>query len=281
MAPITELSYPHGHSVNDRIDPTLSSLSYSTVDEVAALVAHLSCGALLATVDIESAYQIIPVHLHDRPLLAIQWEESQLFFDPMLPFGLRSAPKIFNAVANALCWHLHEAGIPLIRHYLNDFIIVVPPISPQCRESLATLNCECQALGVPIADHKREGPTTCLTYLEIKVDMVAGLLRLPNDKLQRLRALLNDWETRKSCTRKELESLVGLLNHTCKVVRSGRAFLRRMLYLLHSVHHPPNSPLPIRLNAAFRADLVWWRVFVQRWNGNPFYSYQPTSPQWN
>ena len=178
----------------------------------------------------------------------MQWE-NQLFIDPVLPFGLRSAPKIFSAVADALCWHLHEAGIPLIRYYLDDFIIVAPPHSSQCQSSLTILNHECQALGVPIADHKREGPTTCLTYLGIEVDTVAGLLRLLNDKLQWLRALLSDWGARRSCTRKELESLVGLLNHACKVVHSGRAFLRRMLDLLHSVHRPPNSTLPIRLNA--------------------------------
>ena len=51
---ITDLLYPSGHSVNDGIDPTLCSLSYSTVDEVAVLIAKLGCGALLAKVDIVS-----------------------------------------------------------------------------------------------------------------------------------------------------------------------------------------------------------------------------------
>ena len=45
----------------------------------------------------------------------------------------------------------------------------------------------------------------------------------------------------------------GASSQICQVVRSGRAFLRRMLDLLHAVHRPPNSPLPIRLNVAFRA----------------------------
>ena len=108
----------------------------------------------------------------------------------MLPFGLRSAPKIFNAVADALAWHLQQAGIPLIRHYLDDFIIVAPPRSSQCQESMTILNRECRALGVPIADHKRDGPATCLTYLGIEVDTLAGQLQMPGDKLQRLDALL-------------------------------------------------------------------------------------------
>ena len=266
---ITDLSFPRGHSVNDGIDPGLCSLSYSTVDEVADLVAKLGQGALLAKVDIESAYRLIPVHPHDRLLLAVQWE-NQVFVDPMLPFGLRSAPKIFNAVADALAWHLHQAGIPLIRHYLDDFIIIAPPDSPQCQSSLSILDRECQALGVPIAPHKRDGPTTCLTYLGIEVDMRAGQLRLPSDKLRRVQTLLREWGARRTCTRKELESLIGLLNHACKVVRSGRAFLRRMLDLLHSVHRPPNSPLPIRLNQGFRADLAWWQLFLESWNGVAF-----------
>jgi len=37
--------------------------------------------------------------------------------DPVLPFGLHSAPQILNAVADALSW---------INHYLDDFIVVGP-----------------------------------------------------------------------------------------------------------------------------------------------------------
>ena len=163
-------------------------------------------------------------------------------------------------------WHLHLSGIPLLRHYRDDFIIVAPPHLTQCGESVAILDRECQTLGVPIANHKRDGPTTCLTFLGIEVDTVAGELQLPAVKLKCLRTLL----PRRSCTQQELESIIGLLNHACKVVRSGRAFLRRMLDLLHAVHRPPNLPLPIRLNVAFRADLAWWQSFVEHWNGVSF-----------
>ena len=42
----------------------------------------------MAKVDIESAYRLIPVHPHDRPLQAVLWQ-GQIYIDPMLPFGLR------------------------------------------------------------------------------------------------------------------------------------------------------------------------------------------------
>ena len=95
----------------------------------------------------------------------------------------------------------------------------------------------CERLGVPLAPHKLVNPTTCLIFLGIEVDSVTSQLRLPADKLARVRLLISEWRGWKACRRKDLESLVGLLNHACEVVRSGRSFLRRMLDLLHSREH--------------------------------------------
>ena len=73
--------------MNDSINPALCSLSYTTVDEIADLAAQLGHGALLAKVDIESAYRLIPVHPDDRSLLAVKWY-GEIYVDMMLPFGL-------------------------------------------------------------------------------------------------------------------------------------------------------------------------------------------------
>ena len=142
---ITDLSFPPGSSVNDGIDAAFCSMAYTTVDDVASLIADLGRGSLMAKVDIESAYRLIPVHLQDRPLQAIEWE-GQLYIDPMLPFGLSSTPKIFNAVADALHWYLHQAGIQFLHHYLDDYIIIAPSYSEQCSENLQLLLRECQSL---------------------------------------------------------------------------------------------------------------------------------------
>ena len=266
---ITDLSFPPGSSVNDGIDPDFCSLAYTTVDTVAAQAASLGRGALLAKVDIEAAYRLIPVHPQDRVLQGIQWN-SMTYIDPMLPFGLRSAPKIFNTVADGLHWHLVQAGISFLFHYLDDYIMVAPPDSQLCQSWLDILLDECSQLGVPIASHKTEGPATVVTFLGIQFDTCKGELRLPLEKLQRLRDLLEEWRDRKGCTRRELESLIGQLNHACKLVRAGRSFLRRMIDLLHAVHRPPSSRTPIRLNQGFRADLAWWREFLVQWNGVSF-----------
>ena len=54
---IIDLSAPENHSVNDGIAPESCSLSYTTVDCAAELVRSRGRGALLAKLDIESAYK--------------------------------------------------------------------------------------------------------------------------------------------------------------------------------------------------------------------------------
>ena len=56
--------------------------------------------------------------------------------------------------------------------------------------------------------------------------------RLPSDKHAELIALLDEWANKRWCKLKELQSLVGKLNHACAVVPLGRTFLRRLLDLL-------------------------------------------------
>ena len=98
-----------------------------------------------------------------------------------------------------------------------------PLSSPQCLDDLSTLKSVCGSLGVPSAVDKEEGPTTCLTFLGTEIDSVTAQLRLLSEKLQRLLSTLALWGD-KVCLCKELESLIGFLNHACKVVRPAMHF---------------------------------------------------------
>ena len=153
---IVDLSYPEGQSVNSRISEALCSLSYVSVEGAAQTVLRLGRGALLAKVDIRNAYRNIPVHPDDRWLLGLSWK-GDIFIDTVLPFGLRSAPKIFNSVADALEWIVRSNGVEEICHYLYDFLVVGAPGSPQCSESLAALLGCIEFLGFPVAVEKVEG----------------------------------------------------------------------------------------------------------------------------
>ena len=181
-----DLSSPKNSSVNDGIDPTLSSLSYASIDHLSALIQSLGRGAMLVKADIKEAYRTIPVHPQDQRLLGIQWEDT-VYINRMLPFGLRSAPKIFLAVADTLQWILSTKGITHSLHYLDDFIMVTDSIG-KAHFQKDTFTSAFDSLGVPLEYFMLEGPSTCLTFLGIKVDTEALQLRLLKDKLSRLKS---------------------------------------------------------------------------------------------
>ena len=170
---IVDLSHPDGRSVNDGISSELCSLHYTRVDEVARQLLQLGPGALMAKLDVKSAYRIVSVHPQDRSLLGMKWENS-VFVDRALPFGLRSAPKIFNAVADALEWIMKDLGVQQLWHYLDDYITCGAPESDECQLNLQMLVDVCRYLGIPLAEEKLEGPTTCLVFLGILTDTIRG-----------------------------------------------------------------------------------------------------------
>ena len=116
---ILDLSHPKHFSINDGTDPQLCSLAYLTVHDAVQQVLNVGRGALLAKIDIKQAFRNAPVHPQDRHLLGMMWSD-QLFIDTVLPFGLRSAPKIFCAIADALEWILYQRGISFSLDYLDD-----------------------------------------------------------------------------------------------------------------------------------------------------------------
>ena len=259
---IVDLSSPEGKSVNDGIDSDLCSMSYVTVDGAVEVIRQTGRGSFLAKVDVRQAYRIVPVHPEDRPLLGMMWEGS-LFVDSALPFGLRSAPKIFSALADALEWLIRNEGVESVMHYLDDYLLVART-QEGCHEALQKLLGIFERLKVPVAPEKLEGPGTKLKFLGIELNTEEMSLRLPAEKLAELRMLVASWLGKRFCTVKELESLVGKLQHASKVIRPGRTFMRRMFELLRGARRGQRF---VRLNTPIKSDLQWWHLFMAHWNG--------------
>ena len=77
----------------------------------------------------------------------MKWRDFY-YVDLTLPFGLRSAPYIFNAVADLVEWILvHSYQVSDLLHYLDDFITAGPPASPQCAANLSNALAACNRLG--------------------------------------------------------------------------------------------------------------------------------------
>jgi len=128
-----------------------------------------------------------------------------------------------------------------------------------------------------MAAAKTEGPTTCLTFLGLELDTEAMEARLPADRLVELQRLMVDWSRRERASVRELQSITGLLNFACAVVRPGRFYLRRIIShtarleaLLRKegdsrVRKGVHAQFP--LSAAVKADIAWWAKFLPEWDG--------------
>ena len=246
-------------------------MSYPSVSQAAVLVRACGKGALMAKLDLKSAYCMVPVHSADQHLLGLQWQ-STTYIDQALPFGLRSAPKIFTAVADALTWAMECRGITNLLHYLDDFFCA-PASSSACGEVLRIALPLCKDLGFPVAPEKVEGPATSMVFLGIKIDSVKQELSLPEEKLLRLKDIIRQWLLKKSATKRELQSLLSHLNHAAAVVRPGRPFMRHIINIMKI---PKRASHFVHLNQEVRADLAWWDAFIQHWNGTSFI---PNMPQ--
>ena len=117
---IVDFSHPWDWSVNDKIPKHLCSLKYITIDEAIKGILQHGPGTLLAKIDIKSAFRLLPVYPGDRHMLGMHWMGGS-YIDTCLPFGLCSAPKFFNIMADFLAWIVTQCDVPFLIHYLDDF----------------------------------------------------------------------------------------------------------------------------------------------------------------
>ena len=166
-------------------------------------------------------------------------------------------------MAHLLQWILQEQGVTFLMHYLDDYLTLGHRGSQECENNLQTILATCRVLGVPLALEKVEGPVTTLKFLCIIIDTVRMEAWLPIDKLDRIRGLVAEWLPKTKATKREILSLVGLLQHTAKVVHPGRIFVKCMYNVAAKVR---KLDYYVCLNRDFKSDLCWWHVFLGEWN---------------
>ena len=118
---IVDLSAPANVSVNEGIERELCSVSYISIDTVVKQINLLGQSTQLAKLDIKQEYRMVPIYRTDRLLLAMKWR-GETFIDKALSFGLRSAPLIFTAIADALQFMMEARGAdPVPGQFCNSW----------------------------------------------------------------------------------------------------------------------------------------------------------------
>ena len=87
---------------------------------------------------------------------------------------------------------------------------------------------------------------------------------LPQVKLDRLRAHVNNVISKSIASKEELQCLVGHLTQTSIVVRGGKTFSRR---LIDAIKHYKDKDRAIVNQSCVKFDLNWWGNFLSSFNG--------------
>ena len=262
---IHHLSHPHGLSVNDGIDRELCKVSYASFDYAISLVQKVGPTAYLAKADIKSAFRLLPIHPSDFHLLGFKFEGG-FYYDRCLPMGCSISCSLFEKFSTFLEFCVKfccNGENMLVTHYLDDFLFVGNDYH-SCYKLLATFQCICKELGVPLANEKTVGPLRTLSFLGLEINASLGLVRVPEDKVLALREAVSAALLLKKISLKQLQSIIGSLNFVCKAVAPGRCFLRRLIDLTMGVKLPHHL---VRIGQGARADLLAWSNFLSNFNG--------------
>lgn len=269
---IHDLSWPPGHSVNDGISQLDCTVQYITVDDAVRRVKKYGPGTLMAKLDLEDAFKHIVVRPQDWDLLGSTLEVSdpmgtktlQYFVDMVLPFGMRSSPKKFCEFADALRYMMEQNGVSDVDNYVDDFFTCGPPGTNQCEDNLNVMLDTCDGAKFSVAPRKIVWPAPVMEFLGIVIDSINMILCISESRLQDVLSELEKWSRKKTCTKRQLLSIIGKLTFVSKVVRPGRTFVRRMIEFSKkatALHHK------IKLNVEFQKDVQWWLYYLPSWNG--------------
>ena len=84
-------------------------------------IVQLGPGTELTEIDVKGIFCLVPVNPLDHHLLDMEWRGG-IFIDICLPFGMRSAPKLFNLIADFLQWILQEQVVKFLKLYLDNYL---------------------------------------------------------------------------------------------------------------------------------------------------------------
>jgi len=258
---IHHLSFPAESptSINSGIPEEYGAIRYSSISDATSAIRALGKGCLLVKRDFESAFRHIPISPIDSPLLGFEWAGTY-YSERFLPFGLPTAPYLFNLFAELFHWILADSLNTLNReasviHYLDDFLIVLPPHGNgiDCGSTFAELSSE---VGLSIKVAKNEEGTTA-SFGGVEFNTIAMVIRLPTRKLHKACQLVEAAISQHSLSLVELQTLTGYLNFIAIMVPLGRTFLRR-LYNMQLFFHPGRRTRRRRVSTEATKDLRWW-----------------------
>lgn len=270
---IHHLSYPEGSSVNDNINKAAAYLRYTKFNEFLAMVAEAGQDSVMIKRDMKDAFRNIPLAPHIFWLFGFCWCGS-FYTETCLPFGLRTAPFIYNLFAEAFHWMLESyLHLEALVHYLDDFIWVIAALQATddrlCRDRTA-YRVLSAILGIP-EEPTKDQQGSQVVFLGLLIDTHTMSASLPIDKLERAIQSTQEASLKGSLTLHEAQELAGFLTFCAQAVRLGWVFMRPLWTFVGSYPRNKGKGYKRRIPPEVLIDLQWWSTLLTEYNGVLFF----------
>ena len=262
---ILDLSFPEANSVNAGIsknvlDGVHQPYTLPSIEDLVTKVTLLGPGAYMWKADLARAYRQLRIDPLDTPLLGLH-HEGKYYVDVCPPFGCRLSSTACQRMSNAVVYLMAKRGSWSLA-YLDDYCGAAPTRAAAQADYKAFLALA-DRLGLVLASQKCMPPTTNLEWLGFELDSVSMTLTIPTAKLRDILEECTAWMSRKSASKKDIQSLVGRLVHIAKCIKPARRFISR---ILRTLAQAPDSG-QTWISNAFKADVGWFLQYAKHANG--------------
>ena len=255
-----DLSYGHT-SVNSCISSEWNDypgyegeLELPCIDTVVQEILDKGKGCMLWKTDFSSYYKQINIDPGDLPLLGFAYA-GKLYFEARLPFGLRSSCLNAQRVTKAVIRIYYMLYKAFVAGYIDDCLGI-----SLASQAVVEYNGFCDLtddLGLLRTLPKCVAPCYCLVWIGVELDTMEMCMRLPSEKVDRIVQFLKEWISKNSATKRDLQVLLGVLNHAASILIVGRAFTGYIIDLLRS------DSFPVPLPSEFFMDVYTWLEILQ------------------
>ena len=199
---ILDLSFPIGGAVNSHIPKDsylgfVAKLTFPKTDDFAFRIFELGKGCCMFKIDLSRYFRQIPLDPGDYSLIGYVID-GQIYFDKVLPMGMRSAPYIAQRITNAIAF-IHRQLSYFLLNYVDDF--VGAELRQKAWAAYEALTRILEELRVETSKGKLVPPTKKLEFLTITFDSETMTMEISQDKLEEIRKELHTWLHRTSAKR--------------------------------------------------------------------------------
>ena len=212
------------------------------------------------TADVTKAFNHVPIHQKFHKFFAFiigNGPGMKVFVFQFMPFGLSTAPWAFTRVMRPIKSFVRGKLISL-HSYLDDFA-VFGDTPKKVSAGANVLKSTLQRLGFSINRKKSNfHPRQTIVYLGVQFNLIDLTLSLPEEKILKIASASSEFARRVTCSRRDMEQLLGLMNFAAYYVRLGRLRLLPLFRWMNRHTSPLSRDSLVLVDLDLRLDLQIW-----------------------